>query len=171
VIERAPPAPSIERAPPTPSIERAPPAPTIERAPPAPAIERAPTRAPEVEPPRRAAPEIAAPPASTPGTSLPTPVETPRIERRDSPATPYDPTAPIDLDAARKRAGQLAREGTGRRAVLPFPMPPVPDRKTKMETAIEKARKPDCRTAYKDLGLLAIAPLVANEFGEGTCRW
>jgi hypothetical protein len=84
----------------------------------------------------------------------------------------YDPTAPsIDLDAARKRAGQLAREGTGNRAVLPFPMPPVPERKTKEQIAIEKARKPDCRTAYKDLGLLAIAPLVANEFGEGTCRW
>ena len=40
-----------------------------------------------------------------------------------------------------------------------------------MEKAIENARKPDCRTAYKDLGLLAVVPLVANEFGEGTCRW
>ena len=35
----------------------------------------------------------------------------------------------------------------------------------------EKARKPDCRTAYKDMGLLAVVPLVANEFGEGNCRW
>jgi hypothetical protein len=50
-------------------------------------------------------------------------------------------------------------------------MPPVPPKKSKMEQAIEKARKPDCRDAYKDLGLAAVVPLVANEFGEGTCRW
>ncbi len=84
----------------------------------------------------------------------------------------YDPTLPsIDLDAVRNRAGQIAREGSGRRAILPFPMPPAPGRRTKMETAIENARKPDCRTAYSALGLAAIVPLIANEFGEGKCRW
>ncbi len=81
-------------------------------------------------------------------------------------------TAPaLDLDAIRKRAGELARSGAGNRAVLPFPMPPVPERKSKIETALEKARKPDCRTAYANLGLAAVVPLIANEFGEGTCRW
>jgi hypothetical protein len=50
-------------------------------------------------------------------------------------------------------------------------MPPVPPKKSKMETAIENARKPDCRTAYQALGLAAAIPLIANEFGEGTCRW
>ena len=50
-----------------------------------------------------------------------------------------------------------------------LPVPPKP--KPKMEDAIEKARKPDCRTAYKDLGLAAVVPLIANEFGEGSCRW
>jgi hypothetical protein len=75
------------------------------------------------------------------------------------------------VDALRKRAGQIAREGSGRRAILPFPMPPVPARKSKMETAIENARKPDCRTAYQNLGLAAVVPLIANEFGEGSCRW
>jgi hypothetical protein len=40
-----------------------------------------------------------------------------------------------------------------------------------MEDAIEKARKPECKDAYKDLGLLAVLPLIANEFGEGNCRW
>ena len=40
-----------------------------------------------------------------------------------------------------------------------------------METAIENARKPDCRNAYSALGLAAIVPLIANEFGEGKCRW
>jgi len=45
------------------------------------------------------------------------------------------------------------------------------DRRSVAEEALEKARKPDCRTAYKDLGLLAAVPLIANEFGEGSCRW
>ena len=84
----------------------------------------------------------------------------------------YDPTAPtLDAEALRRRARQLAREGTGQRALLPFPMPPVPEKKSQMETAIENARKPDCRTAYQGLGLAAIVPLIANEFGEGNCRW
>jgi hypothetical protein len=65
----------------------------------------------------------------------------------------------------------MAKEGTGNRAILPFPMPPVPERKTKEQLAIEKAWKPDCKDAYKDLGLLAVVPLLANEFGEGSCRW
>ena len=37
--------------------------------------------------------------------------------------------------------------------------------------AIAKAAKPDCRTAYAELGLLAIAPLVASTVGNGGCRW
>jgi hypothetical protein len=90
----------------------------------------------------------------------------------DAAPSTYDPTAPaLDADALRKRAGELMRQGTGNRAALAFPMPPVEKPKTTMESAIEKARKPDCRTAYKDLGLAAIVPLIANEFGEGSCRW
>ena len=61
--------------------------------------------------------------------------------------------------------------GSGQRAILAFPMPPVPEKKSKLQTAIENARKPDCRTAYQGLGLAAIVPLIANEFGEGSCRW
>ena len=77
----------------------------------------------------------------------------------------------IDLDAARARAREVAREGTGNRALLPFAMPPAPERKTKEQVAIENAWKPDCKDAYKGLGLLAVVPLLANEIGEGTCRW
>ena len=107
---------------------------------------------------------------------LPSPRPAPKAEgerpSRDQPARPYDPTAPsIDLDAVKKRAAEMARQGTGQRAILPFPMPPVPQKKSKMEQAIENARKPDCKTAYQDLGLAAIVPLIANEFGEGNCRW
>jgi hypothetical protein len=77
----------------------------------------------------------------------------------------------IDLDAARATARAVAREGSGNRALLPFPMPPAPERKTKEQIAIENARKPDCKDAYKGLGLLAVVPLIANEIGEGNCRW
>ena len=65
----------------------------------------------------------------------------------------------------------MAREGSGNRALLPFAMPPVPEKKGAMEQAIENARKPDCRTAYQSMGLLAALPLIANEFGEGKCTW
>lgn len=96
------------------------------------------------------------------------------LRREPNSSSNYDPTkgAPsLDPDAMRRRAAQMAKEGTGNRALLPFAMPQIPDRKSKMEEAIEKARKPDCKDAYKSLGLLAVVPLVANEFGEGTCRW
>jgi hypothetical protein len=92
----------------------------------------------------------------------------------DTPGADYDPTKPqrpLDLDAMRTRAGQLAREGAGNRALLAFPLPPVPKEKSKLEKGIEKAWKPDCRTAYSSLGLAAVVPLIANEFGEGNCRW
>jgi hypothetical protein len=98
----------------------------------------------------------------------------PAFDTRKAPAAepPDARAAPrIDLDAARSRAREMGREGTGNRALLPFPMPPAPERKTKEQLAIEKAWKPDCKDAYKDMGLLAVIPLVANEFGEGNCRW
>lgn len=160
-IESAP-KPIEPTAPPPQEIPVVPkPATALERAlerEPAPRVERAPL--PKEEPASRPSP--AAPPLPPAGS----------IKRPDEPATTYDPTAPsIDLDAVRKRAGELAREGSGRRALLPFPMPPIPEKKSKMETAIENARKPDCRTAYQNLGLAAVVPLIANEFGEGNCRW
>jgi hypothetical protein len=148
-------------------------------------------RAPEI------APKVAAPPL--PETPAPAKAEPPAVATPDAPASreelfaprvpapvapapappppraserDYDPTKPgIDPEEMRRRAAQLTREGTGQRALLPFPMPAPPERKTKTEEALDKARKPDCRTAYKELGLLAAVPLIANEFGEGTCRW
>ena len=47
----------------------------------------------------------------------------------------------------------------------------MPKDKTKLEKAIEKGWTPDCKTAYSSLGLAAVVPLVANEFGDGNCRW
>ena len=125
---------------------------------PPPATPAAPVGRPEAE---RAPPS--APPSLGPS---------PETRRPAEPAKDYDPTKPaLDPDALRRRAGQIAREGPAGRSLLPFPMPVPPKPKTKLEDAIEKARKPDCRNAYKDLGLAAVVPLIANEFGEGNCRW
>jgi len=130
----------------------------------------APKEAPREAPAPRARPSPA--PAETPGTDS--------VFRRAPPATQtppdYDPfSAPkardLDLDALKGRAASLARSGTGQTAVFAFPMPPVPPRKSKLEEALDKAHKPDCRTAYASMGLAAVVPLVANEFGEGTCKW
>ncbi|HSW84461.1 MAG TPA: hypothetical protein VLH12_13345, partial [Usitatibacter sp.] len=167
--------------------------PTLPAAPALPAIERAPDIAPKiVAPPAAPVPEPVAPKVETPKVETPPAAPTSREElfapRAPAPVRPappvpapperratdeaYDPTKPsIDLEEMRRRASQMARQGVGQRALLPFPMPAPPERKSKTEEALEKARKPDCRTAYKDLGLLAAVPLIANEFGEGTCRW
>jgi hypothetical protein len=124
-------------------------------------------------PPRmERAPATNAEPAFRPGGAAPDMGRDPFKSPRDA-ATPSEPgSAPrIDLEAARKRAREMAREGSGQRALLPFPMPPKEERKSKEAIAIEKALKPDCRNAYADMGLLAVAPLVLNAFGEGNCRW
>jgi hypothetical protein len=191
--------PPLPERPATPPIERAPvdvqAIPTVTSTPPA---DRPPVEVPAIPKPVETAPaqEIQAAPKVPPAAERveprlpereapvkidregpPSPRPSPKGEGEHRSSSPkaegaYDPTAPtLDVDALRSRAGQIAREGSGRRAILPFPMPPVPERKSKMETAIENARKPDCRTAYQNLGLAAVVPLIANEFGEGTCRW
>ena len=146
------------------------PLPDIRVAPaPAPALSE---RAVTPSPASRAEQEPARAPADLRGPAFPEGRRDLPGRRTDEPAGSYDPTAPpLDAEALRRRAGQLSREGSGQRALLPFPMPAVPAKKSQMETAIENARKPDCRTAYQGLGLAAIVPLIANEFGEGKCRW
>jgi hypothetical protein len=163
--------------------------PALPASPALPAIERVPEIAPKVVPatappaPEPVTPKVEAP--ASPPPDAPASREelvAPRTPARPAPPVPsppqrranedYDPTKPsISAEEMRRRASQIAREGTGQRALLAFPMPAPPERKSKTEEALEKARKPDCRTAYQGLGLLAAVPLIANEFGEGTCRW
>jgi hypothetical protein len=183
------------RAPPPPVAAPIVPAPLLQQAAPsayapklAPPVELTPLEAPVARSPAPAAAQLPAaerpglPPAERASPRDPQPVVPGARPSRDE--TIFDGRKPaaddsqqagsgprIDLDVARARARELAREGSGNRALLPFPMPPAPERKTKEQLAIEKAWKPDCKTAYKDLGLLAVVPLVANEFGEGNCRW
>jgi hypothetical protein len=92
--------------------------------------------------------------------------------RRDL-APPGEPgSAPkLDLDDAKKRAArEIVREGPGSRGLLSV-VPPPPDRESKEARALAKAAKPDCRTAYADMGLLAAVPLVASAIGNTGCRW
>ncbi len=78
----------------------------------------------------------------------------------------------LDLDAVRKRAREMASEGSGQRAILPFPLPPKPEHKTKEALAFDKAlKRPDCRDAYAGMGLLAVAPLLWSAIGDEGCRW
>ena len=84
--------------------------------------------------------------------------------RRPSPRSPRR--------SLRKRTTEIVREGSGSRGVLNLVPPPPPvERKDKLAEDIAKAAKPDCRTAYAGMGLLAIAPLVASTVGNGGCNW
>jgi hypothetical protein len=76
----------------------------------------------------------------------------------------------IDMVAARKRAREIASEATSTRGILPA-LPPPPERKSKESLALERAIKPDCRTAYAGMGLLAVPVLAASTIGDAGCRW
>jgi hypothetical protein len=86
-------------------------------------------------------------------------------------ATP--PSAPasaprLNLDLARPRGGEISRQGSrGMLNVLPHP----PERDSKLAEDIQKSARPDCRTAYSGMGLLAAAPLAADAIKKDGCRW
>jgi hypothetical protein len=155
-------------------------APTPERTAPASAREPAPA----TQPAPRSLPADAAPARER---AAPAGGELPRLRlgapdvdeevfrsRRDgvTPTTEPGAAPAITAESLRKRAGEIAREGSGSSGVLNLvPPPPLPDRKDKLAEDIAKAAKPDCRTAYAGMGLLAVVPLVASTVGNGGCRW
>jgi hypothetical protein len=59
---------------------------------------------------------------------------------------------------------------TGQRGVLSL-LPPPPERKSKLGDDIDKAGKPDCRTAYAQNGLLAVIPLAVDAARDKGCKW
>ncbi len=91
--------------------------------------------------------------------------------RRDV-GTPPTEAPRIDLDAARKKAArEIVSEGAGSRGVFTIPSPPSAEPK-KQAMPLEKALKPDCRTAYANMGLLAAPVLIASAIAaDGSCRW
>ena len=78
----------------------------------------------------------------------------------------------IDLDATRRRARESPAKHRARAGCCPWCRHRLRTaRASQSADAIAKAAKPDCRTAYAELGLLAIPPLVVSTVGNGGCRW
>lgn len=87
-------------------------------------------------------------------------------------STPAEPARPrLNLDQIRQRAREIATEGAGSRGILPLTVPLPPEKKSKLAEQLEKAIKPDCRSAYADMGLLAVPALVAGAVADAGCRW
>lgn len=76
----------------------------------------------------------------------------------------------LQLDLVRPRGGELSRTSSGG-LVRVVPRPPEPEAKGKLAESLEKAQKPDCRTAYSNMGLAAAAPLVRDALSGEGCRW
>ena len=174
-IERVTP-PGIERELAPPGAGAAPksePVDTAPRAPRAAPAASATDRLPAHEAPARSGPSpAAAAPRARDG--IPDAEEEAFKPRGDVGAPASAPTGVprLDLEATRRRAREIASEAPGSRGLLPLlPSPPAETRKPNLADAIAKAAKPDCRTAYAELGLLAIPPLVASTVGNGGCRW
>jgi len=121
----------------------------------------------------RAAPPAGSPAAESPPRlrfGTPQPDEDMFKRRREIVVPSAEPgLAPrIDRDALRARVREIAREGTGQRALVELELP-QPVRLPK--NPFDKAAKPDCRTAYAGLGLLAIPALLASAIADTGCRW
>jgi hypothetical protein len=107
------------------------------------------------------------------------------VERRDSAVAAEAPpttapgsseTAPLDLDAARAAAVREAARG-GRPLVRELPqrdpqrgVAPL-EADTPLGEQVARARRPDCRYAYAEAGLLAAIPLLIDAFRDNGCSW
>jgi len=102
----------------------------------------------------------------------PRPDESMFKERRDVviPSTEPGELPHIDREGARQRAREIA-SGEGSRRVINLALPVPPEKKSKEAQAIDKAGRPDCRTEYADLGLLAVPALLANAITDTGCKW
>ena len=147
--------------------------------------------APAAPPAPRSAPADVAP-ASAPGKPTPSRTETPAAgepqrlrfgapsvdeelfgTKRDAPAAEAGAPPAVTVESMKKRAREIAAEGSRSRGVLNLiPPPPPVERRDKLAEDIAKAAKPDCRTAYAGMGLLAVVPLVASSVSNsGGCNW
>ena len=144
------------------------------------------------------APAPAPTPATTPATATPSPSASPApvqpAGRNSTPAESRDtrpavgspdagaqqghdvataPSVPasaprLNLDLPRPRGAPISSMGS--RGALQL-LPPPPERKSKLAEELEKAGKPDCRTAYADKGLVAVVPLTVDAVKGTGCKW
>lgn len=76
------------------------------------------------------------------------------------------PRAPLNLSLP--RGDMTARRGSTGLIDL---IPPPPERKSKLEQAVEDAVNKDCRKAYSGAGLLAVVPLALDAARGKGCKW
>ncbi len=89
-----------------------------------------------------------------------------------NPANPANPAPTLNLDALRQRARAVSSDSSGPRTLIPFPTAPKDPAKSSMEKIFDKAlQRPDCKDAYKEMGLAAVLPLVRDALKEGGCKW
>ena len=126
------------------------------------------TTAPAVAAPRAVSPAVDSSTGGGPPALLnfPLPIPAPA-----GPAVP-PPLPRLDLDALRRQAREVGREGSGLRTLLPFATVAKEPPKKDMEKIFDKAlKRPDCKDAYSDLGLAALIPLVRDAVKDGGCKW
>lgn len=75
----------------------------------------------------------------------------------------------LNLELNRPRGGELSRWGS--MGALPV-LPRLPERDEKLAREIEKAGRADCAKAYREAGIGAVLPLVADALKkDGGCKW
>jgi hypothetical protein len=116
-----------------------------------------------------AAPAGAVSPLETPRSGLGTPQAGARLGHDVATAPSLPASAPrLNLELPRARGGEISSRGSmGLLQLLPRP----PETKSKLSQDIEKAAKPDCRSAYAGLGLLAAIPLAVDAARDKGCKW
>jgi hypothetical protein len=75
------------------------------------------------------------------------------------------PRAPLNLSLP--RGDMTSRRSPG----LIDLIPPPPERKSKLEQAVEEATNKDCRKAYSGAGILAVVPLAVDAVRGKGCKW
>ena len=167
------PAAAIETVSPTDAVPRAAPA-VADRA--AEPVRTAPTTTPSTASnvsPTPALPSVSRVPPAAPGSAVGDTLAPHATIAAPPPATAASDIAPrIDLDAVRRRAREIVREGSGPRTLLPFNVRPREEVKTKEQQAFDKAlKRPDCKEAYSGMGLAAVIPLLRDAISENGCKW
>lgn len=127
--------------------------------------------------PSASAPDTAAIAVETPShTATPTAAAPPVPAAEDAPgAAPRDETAAPHFDMATAR--RAARQGGTQDknlVALPDHTPNVVlqrEREEKVQQAMERARRGDCRNAYSGMGLLGVIPLVIDTVRDKGCKW
>ena len=81
---------------------------------------------------------------------------------------PTGASAPLNLDLHGGGAGpSLGRTRSGLVPALPAPA----EKKTQLETELEKAARAKCSDAYSGTGLLAVIPLAKDAVTGKGCKW